>query len=913
MNFKIEKKKNKIMIIFFVLILVMSAFVFIFPNVRTFALSGKTKIIIHYAKSPTSQLKWNVSLWTDKKEVKQFEFKSKDSFGQICEVDLDGQLDKVGFAILTSKGDKDTGQNRFIEKFENGVGEIWLKEGDSNIYTSAAQAATTAIVNTQNNLDTSGEIKVAKLDDLNSITIKTNLAFPLISKANESIVVKSNGITLKIKEITSDEVTDGLTTTAKIELSENVDLGQKLTVSKNGFNEKEVVIGDVMGSAGFEKMFYYEGNDLGNTYSTSKTNFRVWSPTATEVKLVTYTKWNEKIGIESSMKKSEKGTWTIQLDGDQNGIFYTYKVNIGGIWTEAVDPYARSVSANGDKGAVIDLKKTNPVGWKPSEKPIFSNLNDAIIYELHIRDFSIDESSGMENKGKFLALTETGTTGTYGNKTGIDYIKSLGVSHVELMPVSDFAGVNELEKKPQYNWGFDPKNFNAPEGSYSTNPSNPLSRVNELKQAVQSLHDNGLRVNMNVVYSHTSSSYNSNFNKLVPGYYYRYNEDGTDSNESGSGNTIASENAMARKFIVDSVVYWAEEYNIDGFRFDLMDLIDIKTMNEIRKKLDSLDPSIIIIGDNSNATSNTTLSEDEKSTQKNSSKMSGIAHLNDFTRAAISGSVVESTAKGFVNGKTNMETDIKKGIVGGIEYSSSIKTWDKVEPGQSVTYVESHSNNTLWDKLLLTNPKDDDESRLKMHRMADSMVLTSQGVSFFQSGQEFLRTKGGDNNSSKSSDIINKIDWTMPAENIDTVNYFKGLILLRKSHPAFRMTSADMIKKNLNFLVVPENVVAYEIAHNANMDTWANIVVAFNANKKDITITLPKKGTWNIVVNGEKAGLETIKQSKGDSLVIPALSTVVVYNEIQNIFTTLSFWIFTALALGGISSLIMLIKRKKKV
>jgi len=910
MDFKIKQNKNKIVIIFFTIILVITELIFLLPNVRTFALSGKTKIIIHYAKNSSSELKWNVLLWSDEKNEKQANFTTNDAFGQICAVELDGQLDKVGFAINTSKGDKDTGENRFIENFESGVGEIWLKEGDSKVYTSAVQAATTGIVNNQNNLDISGEIKVAKLDDLNIITIKTNLAFPLISKANESIEVKSNGITLKIKKVTSDEVTDGLTTSAKIELSENVELGQKLTVSKNGFREKEIVLGDVMGSAGFEKMFYYEGNDLGNTYSTDKTSFRVWAPTATEVKLVTYTKWNDKVGIESSMKKSEKGTWTSELKGDQNGIFYTYKVNIGGIWSEAVDPYARSVAANGDKGAVIDLKKTDPVGWKPSEKPIFSNLNDAIIYELHVRDFSIDKNSGMDNKGKFLALTETGTTGTDGNQTGIDYIKSLGVSHVELMPISDYASVNEIENKPQFNWGYNPKNYNAPEGSYSTNPINPLSRVNELKQAVQSLHDNGLRVNMDVVYSQSYSSYNSNLNKLVPGYYYRYNKDGTDSNESGYGNTIASENAMARKFIVDSVVYWAKEYNIDGFRFDLMNLLDIKTMNEIRKKLDNLDPSIIIIGEGSDI--ETPLSEDEEATQENTSKMSGIALFNDLIRDAISGTVLEPKTKGFINGKTNVETDIKKGIVGGIYYSSTIKTQEKVEPGESVTYVESHDNNTLWDKLLLTNPKDNTAVRLKMHRMADSMVLTSQGISFFQAGQEFLRTKGGDNNSYKSNDSVNKIDWTRKAQNIDTVNYFKGLITLRKSHPAFRMTSAEMIKKNLNFLVVPENVVAYEIAHNANMDTWANIVVAFNANKEDTIIKLPKKGTWNIVVNGEKAGVETIKQSKGDSLVVPALSTIVVYNEIQNIFTTLPFWISTILVLGGISSLIMIIKRKKK-
>ena len=912
MNFGIVSNKRKALLIFFATVLVMTELIFLLPNTRTFAVSGKTKIIVHYAKHPSSELKWNMWLWSDEKDGKKVNFTKNDAFGQVCEVELDGQLDKVGFIVRTDKGDKDTGENRFIEKFNHGVGEIWLKGGDSKVYSSAAEAASTNVItNVKNNLDKSGEFLVAKLDDMNSVSIETNLSFQLISEGKEAIEVKAAGKALKIKKVTSNEVKDGSTTSAKIELSENVELGQKLTVSKSGFTEKEVILGDVMGSAGFEKMFYYEGNDLGNTYSTSKTSFRVWAPTATEVKLVTYKKWDDKSGIESSMKKSEKGTWTFDLNGDQNGTFYTYKVNIGGIWNEAVDPYARSVAANGDKGAVIDLNETAPQRWNPSEKPNFSNLNDAIIYELHVRDFSIDEKSGMKNKGKFLALTENGATGADGNQTGIDYIKALGVTHVELMPISDYAGVNETESKPQFNWGYNPKNYNSPEGSYSTDPYNPIARVKELKQAVQSLHDDGLRVTMDVVYNHMYSSYDSNFNKLVPGYYYRYNEDGTNANESGYGNTIASENAMARKFIVDSVVYWAKEYNIDGFRFDLMDILDVKTMNEVRKKLDSLDPSIIIIGDGSDI--GTTLSEDTKATPKNARKMGGIAHFNDVVRDGISGNIFEAKAKGFVNGKTNGEADIKKGIVGGIDYSSIVKTWEKVEPGQSVTYAESHDNNTLWDKLLLTNPKDNDAVRLKMHRMADSMILTSQGVSFFQAGQEFLRTKGGDNNSYKSNDSVNKLDWTRKSQNIDTVNYFKGLITLRKSHPAFRMTSAEMIKKNLNFLIVPKNVVAYEIAHNANMDTWANIVVAFNANREDTTIKLPKKGKWNIVVNGEEAGVKTIKQFKGDSLVVPALSTIVIYNEIQNIFTTLTFWISTMLVLGGISCLIMIIKRKKKV
>lgn len=910
MNFRIKAHKRKILSIFLAAILFITESIFLLPATQTFAQSGKTKIIIHYAKNPSSNMKWNMWLWPYEKEGNKFDFTGKDEFGQICEAEFDGELNKVGFIVRTDEWEKDIPDDRFIEKFKNGVGEIWLKAGEPKIYYSAAEAGSTKVPVIGEILDKSGNFEVAKLDALNIISVETNLAFSFTSEGDQGITVKEDGKSLKVKKVTSDEVNNGTTTIAKIELSEEVKLGQKLVVSKEGFSEREVVFGDVFKSDSFQKMYYYEGNDLGNTYSASKTSFRVWAPTATEVKIVTYKKWDDKSGNETSMEKSEKGTWTLDLNGDQEGTFYTYKVNIGGVWNEAVDPYARSVAANGDKGAVIDLEETNPETWKPSEKPNFINLTDAIIYELHVRDFSIDENSGMKNKGKFLAFTERGAKGKDGTSTGIDYVKDLGVTHVQLLPIFDYASVDETSKKPQFNWGYDPKNYNAPEGSYSTDPYNPVVRVKELKQAIQSFHDNGLRVTMDVVYNHMYSSANSNFNKLVPGYYFRYTKNGSDANESGCGNTIASENAMARKFIVDSVVYWAKEYNLDGFRFDLMGLLDIETMNEIRKILSSMDPSILIIGEGWDM--GTTLSADKKATQKNASKMPEVAHFNDTIRDGIKGSVFEAKSKGFINGKADGEKDIKKGIVGGIDYSRDIKTWGKVEPVQSVTYAEAHDNNTLWDKLLLTNPKDNDEVRLKMHRMADAMILTSQGIPFFQAGQEFLRTKGGDNNSYKSDDSVNKIDWTRKSENIDTVDYFKGLISLRKAHPAFRMTSADMIKKNLKFLETPKNVVAYEINPNANMDTWSNIVVAFNANREDSTIKLSKKGTWNIVVNGEKAGVETIKQFRGDSLVVPALSSIVIYNVTDNIFTTLTFWICVILILAMINGIMFSLKRRKK-
>ncbi|WP_258280674.1 type I pullulanase [Clostridium sp. CM027] len=652
---------------------------------------------------------------------------------------------------------------------------------------------------------------------------------------------------------------------------------QTFARSKTKVISNDVISGDAMGSDEFDKKFYYAGNDLGNTYTKDKTRFRVWAPTAIEAKLVVYKNWDDKTGTAINMNKSEKGTWVAELKGDRKNIFYTYKVNVEGKWNEAVDPYARSVSANGDKGAVIDLKDTNPDKWEPNKKPKFGKLNNAIIYETHVRDFSIDPNSGMKNKGKFLAFTETGTKLPNGLKTGIDYIKKLGVTHVQLMPIFDYASVDEASSKPQYNWGYDPKNYNAPEGSYSTDAYNPNIRVKELKEAVQSLHGNNLRVTMDVVYNHMFSADNSNFNKLVPGYYFRYNTDGTLANESGCGNTIASENSMARKFIVDSVVHWAKEYNLDGFRFDLMGLTDTQTMNEVRKALNKIDPSIVVIGEGWDM--GATLKPEDKSDQKNADKLSNISFFNDTIRDGIKGSVFDAKGTGFVNGKIGAELDIKKGIVGAIDYSKDITTWGKVNPLQSVAYVEAHDNNTLWDKLILTNPNDTDATRLKMDRLANSIIFTSQGISFFQAGQEFLRTKGGNPNSYNSDDSVNLLDWNRMSDNINTVNYVKGLIQLRKTHPAFRMDSAEMIRNNLKFINTAANVVAYSIIDNANKDKWNNIVVAFNSNKTETTIKLPENTKWNIVVDGKKAGIKTIKKFKGDSVVVDAQSSVVLYKR----------------------------------
>ncbi|PLR98265.1 type I pullulanase [Bacillus sp. T33-2] len=823
------------------------------------------EVKFNYYRHDLNYDKWDIWVWTDKSDGQVVKLDKTTSYGRQGTLKLDnlGGATKVGFIVRKEDwSEKDIAENRFITDFsEDGKAEVWLAQGQKRIFDNPAK------------VDRKPRITKAAIDELNKITFETN--FPFSLSEGEHAGIKLSGAEIEKVEAINAEAGDTVNKVI-ITTKQELDLTKAYKVSKEGFGEATVQMGKVIGSKSFEERFYYPGNDLGNTYSKKETKFRLWAPTASEARLVTYDKWDSAAGTEIDMKRAENGTWTAALAGDHKGTLYTYKVKIGDTWNEAVDPYVRAVAVNGDKGAVVDLDSTDPKKWS-EKKPKFKNPEDAIIYEAHIRDLTIHPESGVSDghKGKFLGVAETKTKGPDKVKTALSHVKDLGVTHLQFIPMYDYntASVDETKLDiPQYNWGYDPKNYNVPEGSYSTNPYEPTVRINEMKQMVQTLHDNDIRIVMDVVYNHMFSAFESNFHKLVPGYYYRYNDDGTLANGTGVGNDTASEHKMMRKFIVDSVTYWAKEYNIDGFRFDLMGIHDVDTMNEVRKALDKIDPSIIIIGEGWDLA--TPLDPELKANQKNAFKMPGIAHFNDDIRDGLKGSVFDDRDNGFVNGKSGMEQRIKKGIVGGIPYSDSIKTF-AVDPEQTVTYVEAHDNHTLWDKLQLTNPNDSEEVRKKMHKLATSIVLTSQGVSFIHAGQEFMRTKGGDHNSYKSPDSVNQLDWKRRSEFDKEVEYFKGLVKLRTSVPAFRLTTADQIKKQLKFLDAPANSVAFVLNENTNRRSSAKIAVAYNANKKPVQITLPENGYWAILANGEKAGTSVLGIVKGNKVTVPALSTYV--------------------------------------
>ncbi|MEC2758364.1 type I pullulanase [Bacillus cereus] len=832
-------------------LIVMLSSVFSFQSVKAVSNSKTTEIIIHYKEKLGNTKDWNLWLWGENANGTSYQFTGEDEFGKYAKIKIDGDYNRVGFIVRTNEWEKDGG-DRWIENIKDGRAEVWILSGDEKVYNSKPSS------------DLS--IQKATIDSFHEITVTTNVPFNIKEKK-----IEIEGI--KIKNITPYDINSGdITNKVKIITEQKIDLKQTYKVKIENLADTNTEIGKVIRSEEFDNLFYYGGNDLGNTYTPQHTKFRLWAPTASEAKLVTYKKWSDKIGAEINMQQGEKGTWTSELKGNQKGLFYTYKVKIGDKWTEAVDPYVRAASVNGDKGAVVNLEETNPKKWKANKKPKFKNPEDAIIYELHVRDLSIQPESGIKQKGKYLGVTEKGTKGPEGVKTGLDHIKDLGVTHVQFLPIFDYASVNEENlNEPQYNWGYDPKNFNVPEGSYSTNPYEPTVRITELKQMVQTLHDNNLRVVMDVVYNHMYNAAESNFHKLVPGYYYRYNEDGTFANGTGVGNDTASERKMMRKFMIDSVTYWAKEYNLDGFRFDLMGIHDYETMNEIRKAINQIDSSIILHGEGWDL--NTPLAAELKANQKNAEKMKGIAHFNDNIRDGLKGSVFEEKENGFINGKENMEDRIKKGITAGIDYDTNSSTYQ--DPEQVLTYVEAHDNHTLWDKLELTNPGDSEEVRKQMHKLSSSILLTSQGIPFLHTGQEFMRTKYGDHNSYKSPDSINQMDWLRRATFNNEVDYMKGLIELRKKYSAFRMTSAEQIKKHVSFIDAPKNTVAYIIEGNKH----EYFTVAHNANREAVEITLPSKGPWKVLVDGKQAGSKPLYVVHDNKIKVPALSSIVLKSE----------------------------------
>ena len=635
----------------------------------------------------------------------------------------------------------------------------------------------------------------------------------------------------------------------------------------------------------------YDGDDLELTVDNSGTHFRLWSPKAEAARVNLYDqgRGGKPFQTLEMTRHADNGTWTAAVPRKLYGKFYTFQIKNKGKWLdETPGVWAKAVGVNGHRAAIIDLNTTNPENWAADKGPKVDNFTDVVLYEAHMRDLSMDHSSGIANKGKFLQFTEPGTKSPQGEATGIDHLKELGVTHVHILPSYDYNSVDETNLQDNtYNWGYDPQNYNAPEGSYSTNPSDPATRVREMKEMIQALHNAGIGVVMDVVYNHTAQNDESNFELTAPGYYHRHWNDGKYSDASGCGNETASDLKQMQDYIVNSVKYWAKEYHVDGFRFDLMAIHDTETMNRVARELKEINPSIFVYGEGWTA-GDSPLQPERRALKENVSKMKDIAVFSDDLRDAVKGHYSNAENRGFATGKPGNEETVKIGIVAAtkhpqVDYSkgNNSKFPYAESPEMIVNYVSCHDDLSLTDKLKKSMPDATEAERLAAAKLAQTIVLTSQGTPFIFAGEEVFRDKKGVHNSYKSPDSINAIDWNNKTKYKDQFEYYKGLIALRKAHPAFRMTNAADIARNLKFDKIDSkktpNLISYSLMNNANGDEWKEIKLVFNGAATAQTVKLPK-GKWQVVARDGKIdpvnALETIG---GGKVVVAPYSALILH------------------------------------
>ncbi len=825
-------------------------------------------VALHYNRPDGAYEDWDVWAWADGQDGNGYAFQEVDG-EMVATIPVNAGVTRLGFIVRkggSGWAGKDVDMDQFIDLPDvlRGTVHIYVESGVEGYTRVDGDDVVTGVL-----------VASAKYDYDTGVIVVTTTG-PVKGELAEVFTVQGPA-----GQVAVTGAAESAANTYSLTVEE-LDLNQSYKLIYDG-TEYKINMPNIYSTDSFEAEYTYAGGDLGATWSAEKTAFRVWAPTAESVSVKLYKSGTEGTDdlIETvPMALDVNGTWVAEKAGDLNGTYYTYEVTVGGQTAEACDPYARTTGVNGKRAMVIDLSSTDPAGWAEDKNPNAGlGVNDAVIYELHVRDLSTDPSSGIQNVGKFLGLTETGTKTPGGMATGIDHIKELGATHVHLLPVYDYGSVDETKlDEPQFNWGYDPVNYNVPEGSYSTDPYNGAVRVSEMKQMVKAMHDEGLSVIMDVVYNHVQSATDFCFNKLVPGYFSRINENGSYSNGSGCGNDTASERSMVRKYIVESVKYWCDEYHIDGFRFDLVGLLDIETINELVEAVHAERPDVIFYGEGWTMSTSVTKEGVELATQPNSRKTPGFAYFSDNIRDALKGSVFDKGI-GFVSGDTNKGATVAQSFMGKAIWCAS--------PTQTVNYASCHDNNTLIDRITLSRPNASREDLIRMNNLAAAIYLTSQGIPFMQAGEEMLRTKVNpdgtyNENSYNASDEVNAIKWSTldEAEYANVFAYYKGLIAFRKAHPALRQSDADQVRATVTQLNgLPKGVIGFEIAGGANGDTAQGLYVIFNATEESQTVALPEGYMWDVCVNGEKAGTEVLETLSGEAGVAPLSALIMVRGD----------------------------------
>jgi pullulanase len=843
-------------------------------KVRVFS---ELELTVHYYRHDGSYAGWNLWIWEPDSPGRQVDFTEQDQFGAVARITLREQSDAAELGLIPRKSApglpwaaKDGTRDRFIPLYyasDHGRLAVWLMQDDPRIYYR------------EEDVDRTPKLTLASLDDTSSIRVECYL--PVYSQGpNWGFRLFQGSEEVPLAQV-QPLYAQGGPRAFLLKTAEPLDLTRRYVLRHDTHGQKALALGRAFDSREFYEAFHYDGDDLGATLTETETIFKVWAPTADKLEVVLYDKGVGGRGKKLPMTLGDKGVWSAIVPENLEGKFYTYRVTHGTKTEEVVDPYAKSAGVNGRRGQIVDLNKTNPPGWEKVKLPPLASPVDAVIYEVHVRDISSAPCSGIKARGQYLGLVERGTKTPSGIATGLDHLIDLGVTHVHLLPIFDFATVDEADPQGSYNWGYDPLNFNVPEGSYASDPTDGRVRIRELKKMIQGLSDAGIGVIMDVVYNHTFHCLESSFHKLVPGYYYRHDARGGFSNGSGCGNELADERSMVRKFILDSVVYWAKEYKLAGFRFDLMGLHHLDTMREVRRALDEVNPGILIYGEGW-AAGGSTLPEFRRAVKENTNRMTGIASFCNDLRDGIKGHVFHTKEGGFIQGQ-GLEESVKFGLVGAVQhpqveygqvlYSKGPWAW---HPSQSVAYAEAHDNLTLWDKLLCTTASEDHAQRLKMIKLAHTIILTAQGIPFLHAGQDFARTKGGDPNSYQSPDHVNQLDWERKGEFLELFMYTKGLIELRRSRPAFRLRTGEEVRRFLQFLEVPRGVIGFALGPHAGGDSFETILVFFNSNQEDQEVAVDA-GCWEVLVSDQGVGHLSIVT--GPKVVVPALSPLILARE----------------------------------
>ncbi|MGE5585169.1 MAG: type I pullulanase [Bacillota bacterium] len=819
--------------------------------------SGKTTLVIHYHRFNGDYEGWNLWIWVPGREGSSCQFDQRDSYGMKAVVDLEGSHPRLGFIVRKGNWEaKDTPDDRFVD-IRGGLAEIWLVQDDRRVYSTRP--------------DPRPGMR-ATLDGEDLLTVRLAAPAKPAGTEFEGFRVTCDGEEQEIASVERVVATSAAATARaslfRIRTARPLSPLETYAVAKEGYREAAVTNGAVLDGPNY----VYDGDDLGATYTKEATTLKVWAPTALEVNVLLYMSATGASVERIPMARQAKGVWQASLPGDHQGQYYVYEARHAAATVTVPDPYSRASAANSTRTLIFDPAVTNPEGWDRDAPVSLATPVDAVIYEAHVRDMTIHPTSGVEPawRGKYLGLAQEGTRGPEGVTTGLDHLKELGITHVHLLPVYDFGSADETDPNSR-NWGYDPVLYNVPEGCYATNPDG-VERILEFKRMVQALHRSGIGVVVDVVYNHTHATGLADrisvFDKLVPDYFYRFDDAGNRAAASGCGNEVASERPMVRKFILDSVKYWTREFHLDGMRFDLMALTDKDTMLLVEKAAREINPHFLMYGEPWLVGSSPLPAEQQIT--KGNQKGTRLAVFNDNLRNAMKGPWDDNTKGGFMNGVRGREKAIRDGVEGSInDFAAS--------PEEVVQYVTCHDGMTLWDRVSTSNPSDSVEDRVKMTLLGNAIVFTAQGIPFMQEGEEFLRTKGFNANSYNADDTVNAIDWSFKARNRQVFEYYRGLVALRKAHPSFRLNSAEEVRRSLSFFLVGSNMVAFKLTN--DRDTWKEIVVIYNGNKGEKTIRLPE-GSWVAVVAGMEAGVTPVTAMPNcyaAEVTVPGYSAMVLY------------------------------------